>query len=48
MYLSESGRRINRTYIKLIRGFYKDNERSFAKCARKWMEKEWKRLQTAE
>lgn len=48
MYLSESSRRINRTYIKLIRGFYKDNERSFAKCARKWMEKEWKRLQTAE
>lgn len=48
MYLSESSRRVNRIYTKFIRAFYKNNERSFAKCARKWMEKEWKRLQTAE
>lgn len=48
MYLSEVKRKINQNYIKIIKRFYKEDECRFVKHSRRWMEKEWKRLQTME
>lgn len=46
MYPHEFGRKVNRMYMRLQRKMCKDNECVFVKRSRKWMEREWKKLQT--
>lgn len=45
MYSHELCRKANRMYIRLQRKLCRDKESVFVKRSRKWMEKEWNRLQ---
>lgn len=45
MYTHEYARKVNRFYVRLVRKLCGDNECKFVVHSRKWMEKEWKRLQ---
>lgn len=45
MYVHDFARKLNRIYIKFERKLCNDNECTFVKRSRNWMEKEWNRLQ---